>query len=63
MAIFYRQLLALDNVAQALQMAQQEMQQNPNYRNPFYWAAYTLTSVSPDQSMRFSETTNIASSL
>lgn len=60
MAIFYRQLLALDNVAEALQAAQQEMWQNPNYRNPFYWAAYTLTSVSPDQTMHFSNQVGIA---
>ncbi len=53
MAIFYRELLDLSNVAQALQAAQEEMQQNPSYRNPFYWAAYVLTSVSPDQTMQF----------
>ncbi|MAY54899.1 MAG: hypothetical protein CMQ46_07075 [Gammaproteobacteria bacterium] len=53
MAIFYRHLHQTGNVADALKSAQLDMQQNPNYRDPFYWAAYTLTSVSPDPSLTF----------
>lgn len=62
MAIFYRHLLALGNVSHALQAAQNELQQNPGYRNPFYWAAYTLTSVSPDQNMAFANSANTSTS-
>ena len=52
-AIFYRQLLDLGNVSLALQATRNEIQQNPSYRNPFYWAAYVLTSVSQDQDIAF----------
>ncbi|MES2606002.1 MAG: CHAT domain-containing tetratricopeptide repeat protein [Pseudomonadota bacterium] len=48
MRLFYRQLQASRNVTLALQQAQQELARNPAYRNPYYWAGYTLTSVSPD---------------
>ncbi len=53
MTIFYKQLLSLRNVSLALQASRNEMQQNPNYRHPFYWAAYVLTSVSQDQQIEF----------
>ena len=55
-AIFYRQLLDLGNVSEALRATRIEIQQNPSYRNPFYWAAYVLTSVSQDQNMAFPRT-------
>ncbi|MBU2098795.1 MAG: CHAT domain-containing protein [Gammaproteobacteria bacterium] len=61
MAIFYRHLHDLGHVAQALQAAQNEMQQNTDYRNPFYWAAYVLTSASADQRMSFAPGSTISS--
>lgn len=54
MSVFYEELLASRHVAQALQAAQQAFINNPRYRNPYYWAAYTLTSVSPDPFIDFS---------
>lgn len=55
MSIFYEQLLQLGHVGNALQATQQAFQSNPNYRDPYYWAAYVLTSVSPDQTLDFPE--------
>ncbi len=48
MGIFYERLQAEKNVTLALQQAQQVLSRNPAYRNPYYWAGYTLTSVTPD---------------
>lgn len=43
MKIFYSKLLNEGlTPAQALRRAQLEMSQNPRYRSPFYWAAFTL---------------------
>ncbi|MEC8859743.1 MAG: CHAT domain-containing tetratricopeptide repeat protein [Pseudomonadota bacterium] len=57
MAIFYRHLHQTGHVADALKSAQLELQQNPNYRAPFYWAAYVLTSTHQDPQLRFTPTT------
>lgn len=53
MSIFYQQLLETGHVNQALQATQQAFISNPAYRDPYYWGAYVLTSVSRDQSIDF----------
>lgn len=48
MGEFYRALNQPGaSYASALQAAQQTLRSNASYRNPHYWAAYTLTSVAP----------------
>ena len=43
MNAFYRQLARPENSrARALQLAQQQMLQHPQYRNPLYWSAFVL---------------------
>lgn len=48
MDLFYTHLKADGDIAQALRKAQLALSQNPSYRDPFYWAAYTLTATSTD---------------
>ncbi|MEM7582851.1 MAG: CHAT domain-containing protein [Acidobacteriota bacterium] len=43
MVAFYRHLRSGLSVSKALQTAQQELLENPDYSEPFYWAGYTLT--------------------
>lgn len=51
MALFYTHLEQQDDVALALQLAQKDMSRNEDYSHPFYWAAYTLTTVDPDSAL------------
>ena len=40
---FYKQMLQENkNPTQALRAAQRKLWANPNWRNPYYWAAFTL---------------------
>ena len=45
MEAFYKKLKSADK-AQALRLAQIELQKNPAYSSPYYWAAFYLTAVS-----------------
>ncbi|MES2624672.1 MAG: CHAT domain-containing protein [Pseudomonadota bacterium] len=51
MALFYQHLQEEKDVTRALQQAQFDVSQDPDYRNPYYWAGYTLSSVSPDSTI------------
>jgi CHAT domain-containing protein len=51
MRFFYRNLDESKDVAVALQQAQLELARNPDYRNPYYWAGYVLTTVDPDSTL------------
>ena len=53
MNLFYGHLHRVGSVAEALQAAQQELKAMPDFRHPYYWAAYVLTSVSPADGMKF----------
>ncbi|WP_281561184.1 CHAT domain-containing protein [Thalassomonas sp. RHCl1] len=53
MQLFYHRLKQLGEVDQALRAAQNDMRVIPAYNHPFYWAAYVLNTVSPDQSISF----------
>jgi CHAT domain-containing protein len=53
MALFYTSLHQLGNVAEALRAAQLELKALPEFRHPYYWAPYVLTTVSPVDVMRF----------
>lgn len=55
MRLFYQSLAAQEDVALALQLAQQQMSANATYRNPYYWAGYVLTTVAPDSSLRLQD--------
>ncbi|WDE11981.1 CHAT domain-containing protein [Thalassomonas haliotis] len=57
MQLFYYRLKQLAKVNQALRAAQNDMRAIPAYNHPFYWAAYVLNTVSPDQSISFSPET------
>jgi CHAT domain-containing protein/tetratricopeptide (TPR) repeat protein len=48
MRAFYRNLDSSKDVATALQQTQLELARHPDYRNPYYWAGYVLTTVTPD---------------
>ena len=51
MQLFYQRLKQLGAVDRALSAAQTDMRAIPAYRHPFYWAAYVLNTVSPEQSL------------
>ncbi len=51
MSLFYSYLDQQQDVSIALQLAQKEMSNDSRYSHPFYWAAYTLTTTSPDSSL------------
>ncbi|MGV3590840.1 MAG: CHAT domain-containing protein [Gammaproteobacteria bacterium] len=53
MDMFYRNLYEGGSVAQALRAAQQQLKAIPEFRHPYYWAPYVLTTVSPADAMRF----------
>ncbi len=53
MALFYANLRSTGSVAEALRSAQQELKALPEFRHPYYWAPYVLTTVSPVDEMRF----------
>jgi CHAT domain-containing protein len=53
MALFYANLHQLGNVAEALRAAQLELKALPEFRHPYYWAPYVLTTMSPVDAMRF----------
>jgi CHAT domain-containing protein len=53
MTLFYRNLSRGGSVAEALKTAQQELKALPDFRHPYYWAPYVLTTVSPADAMRF----------
>ncbi|WDD99200.1 CHAT domain-containing protein [Thalassomonas actiniarum] len=57
MQLFYHRLKQLGEVDQALRAAQNDMRTIPTYNHPFYWAAYVLNTVSPEQSISFSPKT------
>jgi CHAT domain-containing protein/tetratricopeptide (TPR) repeat protein len=54
MALFYEHLHGGGSVAEALKTAQQELKALPDFRHPYYWAPYVLTTVSPADVMNFS---------
>lgn len=54
MALFYRNLYEGRSVSEALRSAQQELKALPDFRHPYYWAPYVLTTVSPVEAMNFS---------
>lgn len=54
MRLFYHHLDASRNVARALQLAQQELGNNPDYRSPWYWAGFVLTTTTPDATLDLS---------
>lgn len=45
MEMFYKNLIELNNVAEALSMTQSQMRSSSRYRDPYFWASYVLTSV------------------
>ncbi|HEY0961506.1 MAG TPA: CHAT domain-containing protein [Pseudomonadales bacterium] len=53
MGLFYRNLHESGSVAQALRAAQSQLKALPEFRHPYYWAPYVLTTVSPADAMRF----------
>lgn len=53
MALFYQHLHSAGSVAEALRAAQQDLKALPDFRHPYYWAPYVLTSVSPADAMKF----------
>lgn len=53
MTSFYENLKVTGHVANALQFAQNTLRSNPRYSDPYYWAPYILTTVSPDKEMLF----------
>jgi CHAT domain-containing protein len=53
MALFYEALHGSGNVAEALRAAQQELKALPEFRHPYYWAPYVLTTVSSVATLRF----------
>lgn len=53
MALFYANLRSNGSVAEALRSAQLELKALPEFRHPYYWAPYVLTTVSPVDEMRF----------
>jgi CHAT domain-containing protein/tetratricopeptide (TPR) repeat protein len=53
MALFYAKLHSGSSVAEALKTAQMELKALPDFRHPYYWAPYVLTSVSPVDAMSF----------
>lgn len=55
MRLFYRHLDATKDVAASLRLAQQELGKNPDYRNPYYWAGFVLTSIDPDATVDLSQ--------
>lgn len=55
MSLFYRNLREDGSVAQALRNAQQQLKAIPEFRHPYYWAPYVLTTVSPEDAMRFED--------
>lgn len=55
MRLFYQELQKSSDVAKALQTAQQQLSSNASYRNPYYWAGYVLTSVSPDATISLAD--------
>jgi CHAT domain-containing protein len=52
MAIFYRELRERRSVARALQAAQLALRELGPYRDPYFWAPYQLTTVSPEDTLR-----------
>ena len=54
MALFYARLVHLGSVREALRAAQQDLRTRPEYREPYFWAPYVLTTVEPDDQMTFS---------
>jgi CHAT domain-containing protein len=53
MSLFYGNLREGGSVAQALRAAQQQLKAMPEFRHPYYWAPYVLTTVSPADAMDF----------
>jgi CHAT domain-containing protein len=53
MALFYRNLRSAGGVAEALRAAQRDLKALPEFRHPYYWAAYVLTTVSKVDTMLF----------
>jgi CHAT domain-containing protein len=53
MALFYAKLVDGVGVADALTQSQRQLASRPPYRDPFFWGAYTLTTVDPREQMTF----------
>lgn len=53
MALFYAKLVAGVGVADALTQSQRQLSTRAQYRDPFFWGAYTLTTVDPREQMTF----------
>ena len=53
MPLFYSRLATTGSIADSLQHAQQQLRAKRVYADPFFWAPYQLTSVRPDDRLRF----------
>ncbi|TQV82946.1 CHAT domain-containing protein [Aliikangiella coralliicola] len=51
MEYFYGHLIKEGDISKALRLAQSQLRKNRKYRDPFYWAPYILTTVSPDENI------------
>ncbi len=48
MSLLYENLLLQGSIAEALRSAQNQLREMPQYRNPYYWAPYVLTTITSD---------------
>jgi CHAT domain-containing protein len=56
MPLFYSRLASSRSVSESLQYAQQQLRARKPYSDPFFWAPYVMTTVQPDDTLRFEST-------
>jgi hypothetical protein len=53
MPLFYSRLSSKGSISEALQYAQRQLRARKQYADPFFWAPYVMTTVQPDDTLRF----------